>query len=531
MGKKNFLTLTFLLVSLLKLPVSSELNMQVLLILEGENEGDLLGRAMEQAGDINNDGYQDFLIGIPGEDSCRGAVYIYFGSENLDSIQKDILYGEDYRELFGNEISNVGDVNGDSYNDFLIGAPGFGLSRGKAYLFLGQGTKYFVLRRVYEGDNDFDQFGGEIDGGDINGDGFNDFLISSPTYSHIRGKIYAFLGGEETPLTPYITYEGDSSWSYLGGILEVVGDINNDGYDDFVTGSSSPTINGIRSAGYFRVYFGSSSIDTIPDIEVIGDHEGMKLGYSICSGDFNGDSLDDFIVCSAGNGFVYFGKDNFTSEPDLIIGSENVPIALLETAGDINGDGYDDFLSGLPALYGNNGAVDLFIGSLNLDGIPELRIQGNWASYFGWPVSSAGDLNRDGCDEFIVGEPNYFLGIFNQGRVYIFSGDSTITGIEIEHEKLIYPLDYQLGDNYPNPFNTSMTIPYYIHEDCRIKMTIYNIHGQEIRTLMDSFQSAGSYTVLWDGRDNLNHLVSSGVYLIRMETGDYSKTSKCIFLR
>ncbi|RKY53467.1 MAG: hypothetical protein DRP89_06160, partial [Candidatus Neomarinimicrobiota bacterium] len=219
MNHKTVLILSFLFALFVRLTTSSELNMQLLLIIEGKNDGNLLGRSIEAAGDINNDGYPDFLIGVPGADSSRGAVCIYFGSENLNMMHKEVLYGENYRELFGNEIANVGDVNGDSYNDFLIGAPGFDLSRGKAYLFLGQGTEYLVLSRVYEGENDFDQFGGSIDGGDINGDGFDDFLISSPTYSHIRGKIYAFLGGEEIPLTPNITYKGDSSWSYLGGIL------------------------------------------------------------------------------------------------------------------------------------------------------------------------------------------------------------------------------------------------------------------------------------------------------------------------
>ncbi len=530
MNHKTVLILSFLFALFVRLTTSSELNMQLLLIIEGKNDGNLLGRSIEAAGDINNDGYPDFLIGVPGADSSRGAVCIYFGSENLNNMRKEILYGEDYTDHFGNEIANIGDINGDSYNDFVIGAPGANSDTGKAYLYLGQGSEQLLCAAIYEGENDNDQFGAFIDGGDINGDNYSDVLIVSPTYDHSRGKIYVFLGGEKLPSIPYITYEGDSIRTYLGGILSIVGDINNDGYDDFVTGSSSRTINGMRAAGYFRVYFGSSDLDTIPDIEVTGNYYLMRLGYSVCSGDFNGDSLDDFIVCSAGNGFVYFGKDSFTSEPDIIIGDENVPIALLETAGDINGDGYDDFLSGLPGLYGNNGAVDLFIGSSSLDGIPELRIHGNWASYFGWPVSSAGDLNRDGCDEFIVGEPNYFLGIFNQGRVYVYSGDSTITGIDVDYEQINILGDYKLGQNYPNPFNDSTVIPYSVSSKSTIQIRIFNLLGKEIISYTKEHSLPGQYNIIWNGKDRYEVQQYSGIYLYQIIINKYKGDVKKMLL-
>ena len=93
------------------------------------------------------------------------------------------------------------------------------------------------------------------------------------------------------------------------------------------------------------------------------------------------------------------------------------------------------------------------------------------------------------------------------------------------------PLDFSLSQNYPNPFNPTTTITYTLRKTSKAKMIIYNILGVKVRTLVNRYQDAGEYSVVWDGLDDNNNAVSSGVYLYRLEAGDKSLQKKMILIR
>ncbi len=95
----------------------------------------------------------------------------------------------------------------------------------------------------------------------------------------------------------------------------------------------------------------------------------------------------------------------------------------------------------------------------------------------------------------------------------------------------ITPTAYSLGQNYPNPFNPSTTISYSIKNPGNVKISIYNVLGQNVRTLVDEYQEANAYTVVWDGMDNAGNTVSSGVYFYRVEAGDYSAIRKMVLMK
>ena len=93
------------------------------------------------------------------------------------------------------------------------------------------------------------------------------------------------------------------------------------------------------------------------------------------------------------------------------------------------------------------------------------------------------------------------------------------------------PFKFELRQNFPNPFNPETEIRYQIAENTRVLLKIYNILGQEVRTLVDDMKSAGSYTVKWNGKNNLGVKVSSGVYIYRIQAGDFISTKKMVFLK
>jgi len=109
----------------------------------------------------------------------------------------------------------------------------------------------------------------------------------------------------------------------------------------------------------------------------------------------------------------------------------------------------------------------------------------------------------------------------------------TINGVSVlkKQEEICIPEFFSLTQNYPNPFNTETTIKYDIKENTRTVIKIYNLQGQEIKTLINEYKYAGSYYVKWNGRDNSGSIVSSGIYICTMKANKYVKSIKLVFLK
>lgn len=90
--------------------------------------------------------------------------------------------------------------------------------------------------------------------------------------------------------------------------------------------------------------------------------------------------------------------------------------------------------------------------------------------------------------------------------------------------EVLLPRKFALGQNYPNPFNPSTTIKYDLPVEGPVRLTIYNVAGRRVRTLVDEHQGAGFKSVVWDGTSDAGQRVSSGLYLYRIESGDYRMT-------
>ena len=93
------------------------------------------------------------------------------------------------------------------------------------------------------------------------------------------------------------------------------------------------------------------------------------------------------------------------------------------------------------------------------------------------------------------------------------------------------PKEFILYQNYPNPFNPTTTIKFYIPVAQKIELSVYNILGQKIRSLVSGFQTAGTNSIVWDGKNDLGKLVGSGIYFYSTRSGDITKNRKMIFLK
>lgn len=102
-------------------------------------------------------------------------------------------------------------------------------------------------------------------------------------------------------------------------------------------------------------------------------------------------------------------------------------------------------------------------------------------------------------------------------------------GVDDPNQRL--PDKFDLVQNYPNPFNPATNIRYAVHDRSKVRLTVYNLLGQEIRTLVNDFQSPGYKQISWNGKDSRGNAVSSGLYLYRLQAGDFVQTKKMVFLK
>ena len=107
---------------------------------------------------------------------------------------------------------------------------------------------------------------------------------------------------------------------------------------------------------------------------------------------------------------------------------------------------------------------------------------------------------------------------------------TVVTGIDELIGELL-PAKYDLHQNYPNPFNPTTTVTYDLPKDTKVVLKIYNVLGQEIRTLVNENQTAGYKSIVWNGKDNLGQIVGSGVYMYRLQVGDKVQIKKMLILK
>jgi hypothetical protein len=397
--------------------------------LNGAKAGDRSGVSVHGAGDINGDGFDDVIVGAyfadPNGKGNAGESYVVFGRKDflsaveldgLDGIHGFQINGVGISDRTGTSVSRVGDMNGDGFDDIIIGAP-MANPNGKD----NAGVSYVIFGKSQG-------FAAKLELADLNGvNGFR-------------------LNGEVI---------GDFSGRSVGG----VGDVNGDGFDDLCVGAPYVDFNGKKNVGASYIIFGKQEgFAATLELSALNGSNGFKLvgvdsydfaGRSVSGAeDFNGDGLDDIIIGAsgefpAGESYVVFGsKSGFPAVFELISlnGSNGFKLSGINSGdqsgiavsgvGDVNGDGMSDIVVGARyatsngkknagqsyLIFGQRTDINSKLELETLDGKKGIFLNGaNAEENSGTSVGGGGDFNGDEISDLIIGAPG-------AGKAYVLYG-------------------------------------------------------------------------------------------------------------
>jgi hypothetical protein len=265
-----------------------------------------LGISVAAAGDVNADGFDDVIIGARWYQLNAGAAFVFHGSAaGLDGTPDWLVLGPSQNgSAFGSAVSGAGDINADGFDDVIIGAPRFdtelGEDTGAAYVFYGSAsglptTPNWSANGAFAGA----QFGAAVASAkNLNGDSFADVIIGAPqTMRDAAGEGAAFVyfgsaGG--LPATPNWSVFGKQEFTRLGAAVSPAGDINQDGFDEFIAGAPGYS-NDQANEGAIFVYAlgGGTALTWVGE----GNKADTAFGAATAAaGDINHDGQADIIV-------------------------------------------------------------------------------------------------------------------------------------------------------------------------------------------------------------------------------------------
>jgi hypothetical protein len=513
------------------------------------------------AGDVNGDGFADVVVGAYNYDrpeADEGVVFLYLGGPGgLSGSPAWIGEANQPGARLGDKLSGAGDVNGDGYDDVVVGAGLYDsthVDAGAVFLYLGSAAGLTAEPAwMAVGDQEGAQLGACVQAaGDVNGDGYGDVIAGAWLYDHGQvneGRALVFFGSDSgLAAQPGWVGESDVESAVYGYFCASAGDVNGDGFDDIVVGARRFGGNGLTEEGRVYVYHGgpagpSPAADWIHD----GGRERSEAGaYTISAGDVNGDGFDDLLVgafrwddpeLDEGKAMLFPGSATGLDttpawEVEGGMGRNNFGYHL-DGAGDVNGDGFDDVVVSAPGVdtygyaYHDAGQVTLYLGSAaGLSPAPAWTQDGDQAEMRLEVVRGVGDVNGDGFDDVGTGSLYRDGALVDAGRAWVHYGCPVAgTGVAPGPQP-----ETALAVTGANPAGRSTAFSFHLARPGPARLVACDLAGRRVALLYAGRAGTGVQRVAWGGRADDGSILPAGVYLVRLETDDAVRAVKIVLL-
>ncbi len=527
-------------------------------ILESNQANAQMGRGVGAAGDVNGDGYSDVIVGANfymNVQSGEGAAFVFHGSPSgINTTAAATVESNQAGAYMGVSVASAGDVNGDGYSDVIVGASAYDngqADEGAAFVYHGSPTGINTTAAAMVESNQTAAYMGVsvASAGDVNGDGYSDVIVGASAYDNGQddeGLAFVYHGSPTgINTTPAATVESNQADALMGFPVASAGDVNGDGYSDVIVGAQYYD-NGQANEGAAFVHHGSpTGINTTAAATVESNQASAYMGISVASaGDVNGDGYSDVIVgawfydngqVDEGRAFVYHGSPAGIGITAVATIESNQAGALMgvsvSSAGDVNGDGYSDVIVGAYAYdngQADEGAAFVYHGSpTGINTTAAATIESNQANaLMGISVSSAGDVNGDGYSDVIVGAYVYDNGQADEGRAFVYHGNSPGTNkrnnLRLYNTNLTTPINSSnfLFGNFGaglytksflgkikgkmvwetrlsyNPYSGTPITNSTFFTSQQVSYTDLGLAGVELKNLIDKLLGSGRYTKL-----------------------------------
>ena len=386
-------------------------------------------------GDVNGDGCDDLLVTASRYNNCQGRVYLYYGGKNMDDKPDKAFTGENPGDYFG-EGAFLCDLNNDNYDEVLVGSCGYNSKQGRVYIFYGGSNMDTSPDLILDGEETQSKFGGRITAGDVNSDNYNDLIVSAWEYQSYKGRVYLYYGGSTFDTTVDKTFTGENINDTFGYWITVRGDVDGDNYSDLLVGTLNWPDHINRDQAYLFYGAPGTDMDEVCDVTFDAENYRDEFALSIDLFDVDSDGYADVLIGARrwpagglqGRAYLYWGSSRATMNnvADKIFTGEPGAAACLGGnaiyAGYVNNDNYGDICIAGYNYYRSDkrGRIYLYYGNTKtlMDETCDQTFT-NSADNTGsrWQYLALGDFKGDTYDDMVVGGWGYNN---FQGRVWLY---------------------------------------------------------------------------------------------------------------
>ncbi|MBK7868179.1 MAG: T9SS type A sorting domain-containing protein [Ignavibacteriales bacterium] len=485
--------------------------------------GYFLYESIVYMGDQNDDGYDDFVLSIRPDPNSQAANAMFFRGGNPISSVPVFSIPVSYPRAV-----TATDWNRDGYRDIVI-ATDARPSPVKINIYYGGPAidtlpDYTFQFKFADSSNNFLLFKGQNWPIDFNGDGLEELVASNSMTPTKSGSIIFFETDDTDTLPSYHMLSDTNNAYYYSGnhsaVFQQFADIDGDGCTD-ISMEYLPV--NIPDREFRKFYYGNPSFAFSDTFKI------FDTTHIIAIPDMNGDSKGERITLNYGSPFPYwytivmsFGTKPPNLSTDAGLNLQNSSYTYITSRGDVNHDGFNDFIV----------HVSYYLARLFLGGNPIPTEKADEYSFN--PDNSPnfsgriGDVTGDGVDDICIGEEAEYQGFPHTNRVYIMKGVRKPTGVEDDITTANLPTEFSISNNYPNPFNPSTKVRIATVENSVLTFTLFNSNGEEVSSFTKEYAAKGNY----EEEINLSGLPSGAWFLsVRGENGKQIKLLKLLYLK